>query len=184
MGLQAQPGYSSRMRLAAVPLRGGMPAPPWPPLVATRGPGTASALHAHHAMHLILARTGSLRVRGGAGPWRPCAGVLTAPDAAHAVDASGVEVLLVFVDPESEAGRTLRAAVPGDLLEVSPAQRDRLAGTGPAEIMGPGGPGFCRRMLEELGAPSAPPRPVHPRVRRLLRHLASMPPRGAVPVAG
>jgi hypothetical protein len=171
------------MRLSAVPIPSGMPAPPWPPLVAARGPGAASALHAHHAMHLVLARTGTLRVRGGAErSWRSCAGVLTAPDAAHAVDARGAEVLLVFVDPESEAGRTLRAAVPGDLLELSPAQRDRLAGTGPAEIMGPAGPAFCSRVLEALGAPSAPPRPVHPRVRRLLRHLASMPPRGAVPV--
>src|SRR5512138_1502043 len=132
--------------------------------MATRGPGAESALHAHHAMHLLLACTGSLRVRGEDRAWRSCAGVLTAPDAAHAVDARGTEVLLVFVDPESEVGRTLRAAVPGGLRELSPAQRDRLGGVAPAEIMGPGGPAFCERVLDALGADPVPPRPVHPRV--------------------
>jgi AraC-like DNA-binding protein len=183
MGARAQSGYRTRMRVTAVPIPAGMPGQPWPPLVATRGPGAESALHAHHAMHLILAGAGTLRVRsGGDRAWRCCAGVLTAPDAPHAVDARGVEVLLVFIDPESEAGRTLRAAAPGALLELSPMQRDRLAGTGPAEIMGPGGPVFCGRILETLGAPTAPSSPVHPRVRRLLRLLATMPVRGAVPV--
>src|SRR5512142_131616 len=148
------------MRLAAVPIPVGLPAPPpWPPLVATRGPGGESALHAHHAMHLVLARTGALRVRTtAAGSWRSCAGVLTAPDAPHALDASGLEVLLVFIDPESEAGRALRPLVTGDLLALSAAQRDGLAEAGPAEIMGPGGPAFCGRVLDALGAAAAPPR--------------------------
>lgn len=171
------------MRLPAVPITPGLPAPPWPPLVATGGPGAESALHAHHAMHLVLARTGSLRVRSGrAGSWKACAGVLTAPDAPHAVDARGAEVLLVFIDPDSEAGRALRPVVARELLEVSPTQRDRLIDTNPAEIMGPGGPAFCGRVLATLGAEPAPPRPVHPRVKRLLRLLAAMPARGAVPV--
>ncbi len=176
------------MRLPAVPIPSGLPAPPWPPLVATGGPGTESALHAHHAMHLILARAGTLRVRSGRdASWKACAGVLTAPDVPHAVDARGAEVLLVFVDPDSEAGRALRPAAAGELLEVSPAQRDRLIGTSPAEIMGPGGPAYCGRVLATLGAEPAggepaPPRPVHPRVKRLLRLLAAMPARGAVPV--
>lgn len=172
------------MRLAAVPIPAGLPAPPtWPPLVATSGPGRESALHAHHAMHLILARAGTLRVRTAAGEsWWSCAGVLTAPDAPHALDARGVEALLVFIDPESEAGRALRPLVAGDLLALSGDQRDRLVGAGPGEIMGPGGPAFCGRVLEALGATAAPPRPVHPRVRRLLRLLAAMPARGAVPL--
>lgn len=174
------------MRLPAVPIPSGLPAPPWPPLVATRGPGAESALHAHHAMHLLLVRAGTLRVRTGrAGSWRACTGLLTAPDAPHAVDARGAEVLLVFVDPDSEAGRALRPVVAGELLEVSPTQRDRLIDTSPAEIMGPGGPAFCGRVRAALGAGPAgaePPRPVHPRVKRLLRLLAAMPARGAVPV--
>ncbi len=173
------------MRLAAVPIPAGLPAPPpWPPLVASRGPGGESALHAHHAMHLVLARAGALRVRGAAaGSWRSCAGVLTAPDAPHALDARGVEVLLVFIDPESEVGRALRPLVTGNPLALSDDQRDRLAEAGPAEIMGPGGPAFCGCVLAALGATAARPGPVHPRVRRLLRLLAAMPARGAVPVA-
>ncbi len=171
------------MRLAAVPIPRGLPPPPWPPLVATGGPGAQSELHAHHAMHLVLARGGVLRVRtAAAGSWQSCAGVLTAPDASHALDARGVEVRLVFIDPEAEAGRALRPLVAGEVLILSPAQRDRLVEATPADIMGAGGPGYCSRVLEALGAAPAPPRPMHPRVRRLLRVLASMPARGAVPV--
>ncbi len=47
------------MRLPApTPARPPAPAgnelPPWPPLLATRGPGARSAPHAHHGMHLLL----------------------------------------------------------------------------------------------------------------------------------
>ncbi len=171
------------MRLAAVPIPAGLPAPPpWPPLVATAGPGAETALHAHHAMHLVLARGGGLRFRTAPAAWRSCAGLLTAPDAAHALDARGVEVLLVFLDPESEAGRALRPLVTAEVLALTPAQRDRLVEATPAEIMGAGGPAWCGRVLEALGGTPTAPRPLHPRVRRLLRLLPSMPVRGATPV--
>lgn len=80
--------------------------PLWPPLLAARGPGGRSAKHAHHALHVMLAIQGELRVRGF-GDWRRAAGVVTAPDALHEIDATGLEVLLVFLDPESAVGATL-----------------------------------------------------------------------------
>src|SRR6185437_5285407 len=36
------------------------------PLLATRGPGDRSAPHSHHAMHFVLAMSGSRRARAGA----------------------------------------------------------------------------------------------------------------------
>jgi len=50
-------------------------APGWRPVFASRGPGAASALHAHHGMHVVLAcrgetcESGPRRAgRGGARP--------------------------------------------------------------------------------------------------------------------
>ncbi len=58
--------------------------PLWPPILATRAVGSRSALHAHHAMHLLLCFEGELRVRSPAAQsWTRAAGVLTGPDLLH-----------------------------------------------------------------------------------------------------
>lgn len=62
-----------------------------------------SGKHAHHALHFVLALAGELRARVGE-RWEVAAGVITAPDAAHEIDAGSREVLIVFLDPESHAG--------------------------------------------------------------------------------
>lgn len=167
------------MRLASLPARTGLPA--WPPLLATRGLGSLSSGHAHHAMHLVLALEGSLRVRAGArGPWVPCAGVLTAPDVPHAIDARERETLLVFLDPESEIGRTLRASVGGPLRTLSAKERDALVDVEPIDVepralMGAEGPRWTSLVARTLGAAGASEtRRVHPRVRAVLRHLATL----------
>ena len=138
--------------------------------------GSSSSGHAHHAMHLVLAVQGSLRVRTGArGAWARCAGVLTAPDVAHAIDARERETLLVFLDPESEVGRTLRASVEGPLRLIEAEERDALVDVDPRVLMGPEGPRWTSLIARTLGAGSARARrPVHPRVRVVLRHLATV----------
>ena len=147
--------------------------PLWPPLLATRGPGAASGLHAHHALHLMLAVDGELRARGRGGRWLRGAGVLTAPDVMHAIDARGSEIVLVFLDPESELGATLADALRGELRMLTPAERaELLALADPRGLMREGGRDFARRAAETLGArPLAAQRPIHPRVRKLLRLL-------------
>jgi AraC-like DNA-binding protein len=74
----------------------------------------------------MLAIEGELRVRGLA-EWARAAGVVTAPDAAHEIDASGTDVLLVFLDPESAAGARLKV-----LVEAAGADGDAVAGNGAA----------------------------------------------------
>ncbi len=163
------------MRIGAVlepPAGGGWPL--WPPLLATRGAGTSSTGHAHHAMHAVLATTGQLRIRVGArGAWQRAAGVLTAPNVAHSLDASGAEILLVFLDPESEAGRSLRAVLGGPVQLLDAAARDRLLmGAEPMALMGEGGAAWTSELVASLGgAPVSPARALHPRVAKLLRHL-------------
>jgi AraC-like DNA-binding protein len=154
--------------------------PLWPPLLAARGPGGRSASHAHHAMHVVVSLAGELRVRAGHTAWVRAAGVLTAPDAPHAIDARGSEVLIVFVDPESEAGQSMRAALGGSVRALDARERDALVeGVTPREIMGPGGAAWTSRVVAVLrGEQGLPPRAVHPRVRRLLRLLQELPPGG------
>jgi AraC-like DNA-binding protein len=112
--------------------------------------------------------------------WQEAAGVLTAPDARHEVDASGVEVLLVFLDPESEVGAALAASLPGPVRLI--AERERaalLAGADPHALLRADGADWTHRALHTLagGAHQASqPRRVHPRVRRLLRLLRATDP--------
>jgi AraC-like DNA-binding protein len=161
---------------------GRMATPPlWPPLLATRGPGAKSDGHAHHAMHIVLAVEGELAYRTTArGAWLRAAGVVTAPDVAHALDGSGVEILLVFIDPESDAGAALRAAI-GErpLRAFTASERDAIlaAGADPSAIMRADGSAWTAHVAAILGgARESTPRHVHPRVRRLLRLLREQPP--------
>jgi AraC-like DNA-binding protein len=149
--------------------------PLWPPLLATRGRGGESKLHAHHALHLLLALNGELRVRSGrTGAIQSCAGVLTPADVPHAIDARGSEVLLVFLDPESEVGGALSVLAAGSLRLLTANERDALSREAdPRAIMQADGAAWCRRVLEVLGAELPPlhARSLHPAVRRLLRLL-------------
>jgi AraC-like DNA-binding protein len=149
----------------------------WPPLLATEGAGAQSEMHAHHAMHFVLARRGELKLRTSPrAPWVNCAGALTAPDAPHAIDARGETVLFVFLDPQSDVGECLLRVVPNGVRCVMAKERDQiLAGASATAIMGGGGAEWMRRAAGVLGAvPSEMKRPaVHPRVRKLLRLLQS-----------
>jgi AraC-like DNA-binding protein len=158
------------MRITA-PLARALPS--WPPLLATRGPGARSDRHAHHAMHLLLADRG-LRVRTTGG-WIEAAGVLTAPDVAHEIDATGTDVLLVFIDPESDVGEALRPTIAGPVRTVSDDERDALREADPLQLMQGGGTAWTARVVEVLGGAQLPPRPpLHPKVKKLLRSLRAM----------
>jgi len=151
----------------------------WPSTLATWGPGGKSKLHAHHCWHVIVALDAELRARTAArGSELAGVAVLTAPDAAHAIDAEGGRVLVVFVEPESELGDRLRAAASGRACTVigreaaaplrtallaQPLSRERAADTMPA-------------LLAAFGAQMPVRARRHPGVRRVLRHLREAPP--------
>jgi hypothetical protein len=89
-------------------------------VLVTWGPGAESKLHAHHCWHLIVSLDAPVQVREkeGRGAERRATALLTRPNAPHAVDARGARVVIVFVEPESETGERLDAAVSGDALRV------------------------------------------------------------------
>ncbi|HKP57168.1 MAG TPA: AraC family transcriptional regulator, partial [Polyangiales bacterium] len=113
------------------------------------------------------------------GTWQAAAGVLTAPDQPHEIDASASDVLIVFLDPESVAGAALRGLDAGPGLRLlSAAERDQLVDVSPQALMREDGVAWAERAVRVLGAPEQPRQNVHPRVRRALRHLQSLPAEG------
>jgi AraC-like DNA-binding protein len=107
-------------------------------------------------MHVVLAREGEFRVGR-----KRTAGVLTAPDVEHEIDARGVDTLLVFVEPESDVGERLAsvARAAGGIRAIDARERDELVALDPREL------------VARLHGARVPAKKMHPRVRRVLRHL-------------
>ena len=141
----------------------------WPSRLAAQAPGDESAPHAHHTIHLVLARRGDVRVRVGDAEYS-APGVLTAPDVVHAVGAADRIVVLAFWDPESVDGASLRATFDTDLRLISQAERLELLDGLPDAPGRDDLDGFMTRARDTLAAPMSRPR-MHPRVRRLLTVL-------------
>src|SRR5215471_12838871 len=93
----------------------------WPAALVVWGPGSASSLHQHHCVQLVLALRQTLRVRERARQtWKTCGGAVIRPDASHEVDARNTDVLIAFVDPESEFGTALVDRIAGEVAILSP----------------------------------------------------------------
>ncbi len=156
--------YTQRMQLPEA-----APFTIWPTRLAAQAPGDASAPHAHHAMHLLLARSGDVQVRVGNGTHR-APGVLTAPDVEHAVEAAGKVVVIAFWDPESAEGASLRATFQGSARLISEDERRAAL----ADLPDPPGRDdldeFMARALGVLAEPAARLR-MDPRVGDLLKVL-------------
>jgi AraC-like DNA-binding protein len=126
-------------------------------------------------MHLVVARNAPIHVRGEAGHFGCAYGVMTAPDVAHALDARGAEVMLVFIDPESAAGARIAGAIKGPVSLLSDSDVEHLWALAGERA------GFeCLttwppKALAYL-APDARTRPIHPRVRATLKYLEGLPP--------
>jgi len=66
--------------------------------------------HSHHAIQITLAATHSIRIRGaGEDAWREASAAIVMPDRSHVFDGCGHAVAMVFVEPETLAGRALLA---------------------------------------------------------------------------
>lgn len=151
----------------------------WPAVLVTWGPGGKTRLHAHHCWHLIVGLDADLSFTARAGERPHAAGALiSAPDAPHAVDARGTRAIIVFVEPESDAGeRLLAIRGRGSIGLFRHADAARLRA-----LLSPEGPvladpeGAVARALSLGGGPVAPPPGRHPGVRRVLRYLRQAPP--------
>src|SRR4029079_16495056 len=82
----------------------------WPAALFLWGPGSWSDLHRHHCVQLVMELSGTLRFRQRQRQrWTRGGAVLVRPDAWHEVDARGTDVMIAFVDAESDLGAALAA---------------------------------------------------------------------------
>ena len=126
-------------------------------------------------MHFVLALDGRVRVRTSQrGRWATAAGVLTSPDTPHTIDARGVEVLVVFFDPESDVGAALWPAIQMPLRLISEGERaELLRGVEDFRSLPRADAArWARHAATTLGlSPRVTRRVLHPGVRRLLARL-------------
>jgi hypothetical protein len=92
----------------------------WPAALAVWGPGSLWTSHAHRSLQVIVALTGTLRVRmERRALWRSSGAVLIPPDVGDEVDARGAHVLIAFLDPERDVGIPLLAEVGSDVTLIA-----------------------------------------------------------------
>jgi AraC-like DNA-binding protein len=69
------------------------------------GPAADTAVHAHHAIQLCVGLEGPFRLRANPGRWRRYEGAVVRSNVLHQFDGSGRDILLIYLEPESEEGR-------------------------------------------------------------------------------
>src|SRR5262249_29882788 len=142
----------------------------WPAAMIVWGPGSTSTLHRHHCVHLLMALSGTLRIRGGSRErWLRRGAVLVRADAAHEVDACEATVLIAFVDPQSPLGTALSARIE---RTITPVPAHELAHW--RRVIGPG-PTLSKQRVEAwlretMLCDRLPPK-IHPAVNRVTRYL-------------
>lgn len=134
----------------------------------------AAATHAHHAIQVTISLRGDFLLEGEG---RQCRGPVAAvaADYPHRFEASGA-VALLFVEPESAAGRAISVRVLDDAsltsLDAAPFRpavaslRERFASGGAnADFIAIG-----RELLQAIGA-DAPARPLDRRIKAMIDHV-------------
>jgi hypothetical protein len=66
-------------------------------------------VHAHHAIQITLALTGTVQFRAPEGRWSAYAAAMVLPHQRHQFDGNGQAVAQIFVEPETVQGRALLA---------------------------------------------------------------------------
>lgn len=82
--------------------------------------------HEHHAHQLTVAPEGSFRFRTDeSGAWESFDGALVPSQCLHQFDMDGMDIVHLFVEPESRAGRALTARFGSDAVSRLPAEEGR-----------------------------------------------------------
>jgi AraC-like DNA-binding protein len=121
------------------------------------GAASDTSPHVHHAIQICVALRGQLRLRSGpAGAWKRHRGAIVGRNQPHQLDGSGCEVVLVYLEPESEAGRLLAVGDPASpIQEIPPAAVRAIRAVTEATRSGGVSPEtagrLCRDILAQLG---------------------------------
>jgi AraC-like DNA-binding protein len=144
----------------------------WPAALFLWGPGSWSDLHRHHCVQLVMALDGSIRFRQRPRQrWITCGAVLVRPDAWHEVNARDIDVLIAFVDAESELGSALAERGKSEVAPIPPptiAEWRKQLGEPASLTAARVEPWVRRSLLRDRHSPT-----IDYRVKRVLRSLPS-----------
>jgi AraC-like DNA-binding protein len=121
------------------------------------GSASDTSPHAHHAIQICVALDGPFRLRPGPeSAWRRHRGAVIRSDQRHQLDGSGCEVVIVYLEPESEEGRRLAVGRPGGPIQAMPpaavrAIRAATAAAASGEVGPEAALRLCRDILAQLG---------------------------------
>jgi AraC-like DNA-binding protein len=137
--------------------------------------------HLHHAIQICVALDGRFRLRlGSAGAWRRRSGAIVRSNQLHQFDASGVRVLILFLEPESESGRRLVVGDPSlPLQEIRPTAVQAIRGAvkREGELGGESAGRLRQEVLGGLGLRVELRERLDPRVRASIRRIRGEPAR-------
>lgn len=121
------------------------------------GSASDTTPHAHHAIQICVALGDPFRLRSGPeSAWRRHRGAVIRSDQRHQLDGSGCEVVIVYLEPESEEGRRLAVGGPGGPIQaMAPAAvraiRAETAAVPPGEVGPEAARRLCVKILAQLG---------------------------------
>jgi len=142
----------------------------------------AADTHAHHALQLTLAlgppRPGAtFQVRPPQGEWLRCHGALVASHTPHQFDGAGRPMAILFIEPETVAGRTLLARHPGEGIAAlpetvaaslaAPLREAFDAGVDDAAALA----AIARHAIDGLAGPVPAEMPVDPRIASAIERI-------------
>ena len=137
--------------------------------------------HLHHAIQICVALSGQIRLRSGPeSAWQRYGGAIIRSDQRHQLDGSGHEVVIAYLEPESEEGRRLgveRAPIQGVVPAAIGAIRATTATALAGEVSPEAASRLFREILVQLGAGPERCGGLEDRVRQVLLAVRAEPTR-------
>ena len=145
-----------------------------------RGPPVDGAMHRHHAVQLAIS-LGEPLLLESEGSRQQASGFVVAADTVHRLSGGAPELALLYLEPESAAGTSLRANLPTPLHAHAPTpalqqQLRKLDGSAAEASLALAFNSLCADWLDALGSVSPhPPSRMDARIADTLAHLAATP---------
>ena len=145
-----------------------------------RGPPVDGAMHRHHALQLAISLGDALLLEGEDSR-QQAQGFVVAADTAHRLSGGAPQLALLYLEPESATGASLRAQLPTPLHAHTPGMRLQqqlaaLDGLADEAHLAAAFDALCADWLGTLGISSSPPTAaLDARIADTLTHLAATP---------
>ena len=147
------------------------------------GGASDTSRHLHHAIQICVALSGQVRLRPGPeARWRRHGGAIIGSNQIHQLDGSGCEVVLLYLEPETEEGRRLAVGDPDSPIQAISvaavrAIRVATAGTRARDVSTEAAVHLCRDILAQLGARLERHQALDDRIRRAILSIRGDPTR-------